>query len=135
MVFDPSGGASRVLTGEIPPALGKLTGLVQLMLGDNQLTGGIPPSLANLTTLQQLFLSYNQLTGPIPSSLAALSNVGALVINCNRLSGALPAFAFDQAKICYANWVNGFGSKCAVDNTWACPLPEGAAEHCHATCQ
>ena len=54
------------------------------------------------------------------------------------LSGALPAFDFEKAKICYANYVQGFGSSCASvglkDNAFSCPLPDGAAEHCHALC-
>ena len=137
IVLDPSGGSSRTLTGAIPSALGKLTGLVQLIISGNALTGAIPPTLANLTRLTQLFLSYNQLEGQMPPSLSTLTNIGALVLDCNRLSGALPAFAFEKAQICYANYEQGFGNSCSSvgleDNSFSCPLPKGA-ELCHAKC-
>ncbi|CAB1109598.1 unnamed protein product [Ectocarpus sp. CCAP 1310/34] len=38
----------------IPPELGKLTALVKLDLGDNQLSGPIPPELGKLTALVKL---------------------------------------------------------------------------------
>ena len=141
MVFDPDEMVSspiETLSGTIPAALGNLTELVQLIISDNHLSGSVPESMSKLTKLSQLFLSYNRLSGSLPSSLSALENVGALMLQCNDLTGALPALPFDKIKICDANHQVGLGSNCSAsgrtDNTFSCPLPDGAAEHCHAKC-
>ena len=42
------------LTGEIPPRLSQLTGLVLIDLSYNRLTGSIPPELGKLTNLKEL---------------------------------------------------------------------------------
>ena len=66
----------QALTGEIPPQLGNLTGLVELDLGVIQLlTGKIPPELGNLTNLQTLNISVSRLTGEIPPELGNLTGL------------------------------------------------------------
>ncbi|CAN0102649.1 unnamed protein product, partial [Scytosiphon promiscuus] len=76
------------LAGPIPPELGKLTALVELRLGNNQLSGPIPPELGNLAALQHLQLQDNKLSGPIPKELGALSGLKALWLQRNQLGGA-----------------------------------------------
>ena len=61
------------LSGEIPPALGNLTGLKSLALQRNQLSGEIPPALGNLTNLERLSLQGNQLSGEIPPELGNMA--------------------------------------------------------------
>ena len=75
------------VSGEIPPALGKLTNLEHLNLDRNQLSGPIPPELGNLTNLRYLNLDGNQLSGPIPPELGNLTNLEHLSL------GAVYAFA------------------------------------------
>ena len=78
------------LNGTIPPELGNLSNLNDLILDENQLTGEIPPELGNLANLRDLFLSYNQLTGEIPPELGNLANIEGLWLNDNHLTGVVP---------------------------------------------
>ena len=64
------------LTGPIPPELGNLTSLANLLLNDNDLTGPIPGELGNLASLTTLSLRGNELTGPIPPELGNLARLG-----------------------------------------------------------
>ena len=84
-----------VLTGTIPPAIGKLTELRVLTLDMDELTGGIPPELASLTKLEVLDLmgswrADNFLTGTIPPQLGNLSNLRVLNLSGNGLVGNIP---------------------------------------------
>ena len=60
---------NRKNQGGIPPELGNLANLEELLLSDNNLSGEIPAELGDLSNLEQLWLSGNQLTGCIPSDL------------------------------------------------------------------
>ena len=79
------------LSGMIPPEIGDLTELQDLMLAeDPRLSGPIPSTLGNLHSLQSLWLNYNRLSGPIPPELGNLVNLTVLTIGGNRLSGPVP---------------------------------------------
>ena len=78
------------LTGEIPPELGRLSNLTELVLYGNQLTGEIPPELGGLSNLTLLHLGLNQLTGEIPPELGGLSNLTVLGLHLNQLTGEIP---------------------------------------------
>ena len=77
------------MTGEIPPELGGLSNLTELVLESNQLTGEIPPELGGLSNLKWLVLGDNQLTGEIPPELGGLSNL-TLLTGEFRLWAACP---------------------------------------------
>ena len=79
------------LTGPIPPDLGNLTGLENLILPLNHLNGPIPAELGNLAALKELHLYDNELSGPIPPELGGLANLERLTLFDNRLSGPIPA--------------------------------------------
>ena len=79
------------LNGPIPPELGGLSNLEELLLSGNELSGTIPAQLGDLTSLRFLDLDDNQLNGPIPSELGNLSNLIWLHLNNNQLSGPIPA--------------------------------------------
>ena len=51
------------LYGSLPPELGALRSLEQLLLGGNRLTGGPPPYLADFPALRYVDLDNNQLAG------------------------------------------------------------------------
>ena len=92
--LDLSGGtdlSGSGLAGPISPALGRLTGLVDLNLGGNDLTGPIPPELGQLVDLWSLSLWRNELTGPIPITLNQLTNLSHLALDNNQLSGQIPS--------------------------------------------
>ena len=82
--------AGNQLTGRIPPALGNLTNLTELDLGDNGISGGVP-SLAGLSALEKLYLNDNDLTGVIPAWLPTLTGLREVDIGGNDLVGEVPS--------------------------------------------
>ncbi|WP_416867599.1 MAG: T9SS type A sorting domain-containing protein [Imperialibacter sp.] len=78
------------LSGEVPAAVGDLTGLSQLMLNNNQLTGSLPLEIGRLTSLRVLLLQRNQLSGAIPAEIGNLSRLFSLLLNNNQFSGPIP---------------------------------------------
>lgn len=83
--------SNNQLNGDIPPEIGNLSNLQQLILSNNQLSGSIPPEIGNLSNLQYLFLYRNQLSGSIPPEIGNLSNLQLLILFYNTLSGSIPA--------------------------------------------
>ena len=81
---------NSLLVGPIPPELGNLTMLLLLLLNGNNLSGPIPPELGNLTMLTVLTLDNNNLSGPIPPELGNLTTLSVLDLDNNNLSGAIP---------------------------------------------
>ena len=81
---------NQLLTGPIPPALGRLSKLEKLWIGDTGLTGPIPPELGKLSNLRQLYLKGAYLTGPIPPELGQLTSLGRLYLSSNHLTGGIP---------------------------------------------
>ncbi|XP_022940758.1 probable LRR receptor-like serine/threonine-protein kinase At1g53430 isoform X2 [Cucurbita moschata] len=86
------------LTGPIPPEIGDIASLEELVLEQNQLEGNLPESLGKLSRLRELFLSANNFTGPIPESYGNLKNLTDFRIDGNDVSGKLPEFI--------GNWIN-----------------------------
>ena len=77
--------------GTIPPQIGNLTMLEELILeGNDMLSGPIPPELGSLTMLRTLNLSNNSLSGPIPPELGNLTMLRTLNLSDNNLSGCVP---------------------------------------------
>ena len=66
---------TNLLSGPIPPQLGMLASLKELVLHNNELSGPIPAELGNLVRLENLRLGENQLSGPIPPELGRLTNL------------------------------------------------------------
>ncbi|GAY68375.1 hypothetical protein CUMW_263640, partial [Citrus unshiu] len=88
----------NLLTGKIPPSLGRLSSLQTLQLWSNQLSGEIPRELGDLSQLGVLSVPENGLRGTLPPELGKLSNLQELEIAGNNLSGPIPRFI--------AKWVN-----------------------------
>ena len=82
--------SSNTLTGDIPPSIVQLSGLLYLYLSNNKLTGNIPTNLGNLSLLERLDFSCNNLTGEIPSKLRSLSYLQIFNVSFNNLSGPIP---------------------------------------------
>ena len=78
------------LSGSIPPELGNLASVEQILLWDNRLTGPIPPELGNLANLETLSIGANNLTGPIPPELGRLADLESLHLSGNDLTGPIP---------------------------------------------
>ncbi len=87
------------LTGSIPPALGRLSGLRELSLESNELTGVIPPELGGLSGLGYLYLHENLLTGSIPPELGDILGLMDLRLGSNYLTGGIPGELGDLVKL------------------------------------
>nr|XP_034916258.1 probable leucine-rich repeat receptor-like protein kinase At5g49770 isoform X2 [Populus alba] len=89
-------------SGPIPDTLGSLPQLTYLSLNSNGFTGSIPPSLGNLSNLYWLDLADNRLTGPIPVSTGTTPGLDLLVntkhfhLGFNQLSGQIPPKLFSS---------------------------------------
>ena len=99
---------STQLSGAIPPELGNLSNLEALGLSGNQLSGAIPPELGNLSNLEWLNLGGNQLSGAIPPELGNLSNLEGLDLTVNQLSGAIPP---ELGNLSNLEWLNLGGNQ------------------------
>ena len=78
------------LSGEVPAAIGDLSNLRGLYLGNNNLSGEIPSALGNLSNLKGLSLNSNSLSGEIPAVLGNLTDLEVLDLDFNNLSGGIP---------------------------------------------
>ena len=94
------------LAGALPPALGSLTSLRELVLETNLLTGSIPDELGKLSNLRSLSLANNRLEGPIPRELANPSDLEVLRLGNNRLTGSIPAEFGGLRRLRYL-WLGG----------------------------
>ena len=78
------------LTGRLPPELGYLGELRNLILYWNTLSGPIPSEIGNLSHLEAIDLCGNRLTGVLPSRLGDLDNLTYLSLCGNRFDGEMP---------------------------------------------
>jgi len=83
-------GLGNNLTGTIPAALGSLSNLTDLYLGDNLLSGSIPVEIAGLSNLRILNFDNNQITGNIPLVIGSMTSLVRLNLGDNQLSGGIP---------------------------------------------
>ena len=82
--------ANNDLSGSIPWELRNLDSLIFLDLSNNDLSGGIPPWLGDFSGLRELNLGNNELTGSIPPGLGDLYDLQRLDLSNNSLSGEIP---------------------------------------------
>jgi hypothetical protein len=106
----------RLYTNKLTDAGTKLAGMTNLTfisLGDNAITGDVP-DISALTKLTDVYMDCNHFSGAVPSSYGGLHLKGKCFLDASTLL-----------------------EKCSTDydNTFACPLPSGAAKECHATCK
>ncbi len=62
----------NLISGTIPPEIGRLTAVSQLALDNNRLSGTLPAELGRLTGLRDLLLTGNQISGTVPDALHEL---------------------------------------------------------------
>ncbi|KAB2636413.1 leucine-rich repeat receptor-like protein kinase [Pyrus ussuriensis x Pyrus communis] len=93
--FDLGGNYFR---GPIPSAIGNLSGLITLDLGNklykethNQFSGPIPDSIGLISGLQHIDLSWNLLEGKIPPSIGKLRDLQFLDLSYNSLNSSIPS--------------------------------------------
>ncbi|KAM0977118.1 hypothetical protein FF1_020004 [Malus domestica] len=82
--------STNFFSAAFPSWVGNLTGLVSLVLGENEFDEGeIPEGLENLTNLTWLHLGFTQLRGEIPESVYEMKALETLDMSRNKLSGKL----------------------------------------------
>jgi len=81
----------------IPASIGRLTGIFNLDLGDNDFEAIIPPEIFDITGLEWLYLDRNaNLTGGIPTTISQVSaTLKRLRIEFSGLNQVLPAELYD----------------------------------------
>ncbi|KAK0589766.1 hypothetical protein LWI29_018258 [Acer saccharum] len=78
------------LTGTLPPSIGDLKKLTNLILIGCSFHGPIPDSIGSLPQLFYLSINLNKFSGPIPPSIGNLSRLFWLDLADNQLSGQIP---------------------------------------------
>jgi Leucine-rich repeat (LRR) protein len=78
------------LVGQIPAAIGNLTGLQTLILHSNSITGSVPSETGDLVNLQNLGLYSNSISGILPVTLGNLAGLLYFDISNNKINGTLP---------------------------------------------
>jgi Leucine-rich repeat (LRR) protein len=74
----------------------KLTNLVTLDLGGNELNSNIPESIGELTRLQELHLDHNNMSGDLPSGLSNCIDLITIDLKSNYFSGELTKVNFSN---------------------------------------
>nr|XP_043617836.1 probable LRR receptor-like serine/threonine-protein kinase At1g74360 [Erigeron canadensis] len=77
------------LSGEIPPAIGKMSGYSMLHLGRNEFSGTLPDEIGTMT-LVVLNVSQNKFSGQVPTQLGNLKCLRNLDLSYNNFSGVFP---------------------------------------------
>ncbi|KAK2968880.1 hypothetical protein RJ640_023930 [Escallonia rubra] len=91
------------IKGTIPNEISNLSGLVTLVLEENDFSGSIPNTIRRLQKLQLIYLGYNKLRGSIPNDFCQLPNLSGLYLKANQLSGSLPACLWNISSLRYVD--------------------------------
>jgi Leucine-rich repeat (LRR) protein len=82
------------LNGVLPPELGNLTAMTDLIIYNNKyLRGEIPARLGNARSLVILDLHWNGLSGKVPDELSKLTKLRKLYLYSNKREGISPGFS------------------------------------------
>ncbi|XP_074294394.1 leucine-rich repeat receptor protein kinase HPCA1-like [Silene latifolia] len=81
---------NKGMTGALPPAIGKLTKLTNLILIGCSFSGELPDAVGSLTNLIFLSLNSNKFSGSIPNTMGNLSKLYWFDIADNMISGTIP---------------------------------------------
>lgn len=77
--------------GFLTQAIGNLSELIVLNLGQNKFRGPIPETIGNLKRLSRLDMSNNFFTGPFPAQVVTFKSLSHLDLSGNELSGEITA--------------------------------------------
>jgi len=81
-------GYNSLLTGSLPIEIGNCTNLIQFEVVGCNISGNIPMEFSNLTSLEHLYFEGNQLSGAIPNIFNSM-NLKSLSLSNNNFSGNL----------------------------------------------
>ena len=98
--------------GEIPAEIGNLTKLKRLRLYGNAFSGELPPELFTLDSLYALEINDNQFSGEISSAIGDLTNLQFVKLENNQFSGIIPE------SICELDLYSSFGLDTTFFNSY-----------------
>lgn len=78
------------LSGSLPPELGKLENLTDLIVTNNGFNGALPNGIFQIQSLRQLDLGNNRFEGSIPAEIGNLHQLELLNLSRNNFNGSLP---------------------------------------------
>uniref|UniRef100_A0ACD5V5U0 Uncharacterized protein n=1 Tax=Avena sativa TaxID=4498 RepID=A0ACD5V5U0_AVESA len=76
--------------------ISKLTNMVTLDLGGNDISGNIPEAIGDLNRLEELHLDYNIMSGELPAALSNCTNIITIDLRTNHFSGELTKVNFSN---------------------------------------
>ncbi|XP_062080224.1 LRR receptor-like serine/threonine-protein kinase EFR [Humulus lupulus] len=79
------------ISGTIPPDIGNLVSLNELLMYDNKLKGALPETIGKLHKLERVHLHANEFYGEIPFSIGNLSRLSELRLYENNVHGSIPS--------------------------------------------
>lgn len=83
-------GENNFNEGDVPESIGKLKNLTWLFLGQCNLRGELPVSIFDLVSLGTLDFSRNQIIGVFPIAISNLRNLWKIELYQNNLTGEIP---------------------------------------------
>ncbi len=83
------GLAENGLRGPLPPEIGELRSLRELVLSNNEITGPLPPEIGELRSLRELEIFNAEITGPLPPEIGELRSLRELRIYNTEITGPL----------------------------------------------
>ncbi|XP_058071801.1 probable LRR receptor-like serine/threonine-protein kinase At1g56140 isoform X2 [Magnolia sinica] len=87
------------LTGPLPSFIGNLTSMEYMTFGINALSGSIPKELGNLRSLKSFYMNNAGISSPIPSTFARLVNLQTVRLSDNEFNGSIPDFIGNWTKL------------------------------------
>ncbi|XP_074285062.1 leucine-rich repeat receptor protein kinase HPCA1-like isoform X2 [Silene latifolia] len=81
---------NKGLSGRLPPAIGKLSKLTNLILAGCNFNGELPDTIGSLSRLTFLSLNSNGFSGAIPHTIGNLTKLYWLDLASNKLTGTIP---------------------------------------------
>ncbi|CAL9015682.1 unnamed protein product [Prunus brigantina] len=87
------------LTGTIPPHLGNLSFLVELLFRNNSFHGTLPHELSYLRRLKLISFGYNNFMGYIPSWFGSFPKLQSFNLFGNQFSGSIPVTIFNLSTL------------------------------------
>ncbi|KAL6282451.1 hypothetical protein ACE6H2_013380 [Prunus campanulata] len=87
------------LTGTIPPYLGNLSFLVELLFRNNSFHGTLPHELSYLHRLKLISFGYNNFMGSIPSWFGSFPKLQGFYLYGNQFSGTIPSTIFNLSTL------------------------------------
>jgi hypothetical protein len=80
------------IVGTLPEAIGNLKNLEYIELDDNNMSGTIPATLYTMTTLKAIDLNSNSFTGQISDKISSLAKLEVFQVEENQFTGQIPWF-------------------------------------------